>query len=65
MTQTTPKIGDEVVDDCGHIGTVDALPSDRVQIDVHEWWTIPPSHVGIRHIDQSWHIIKTKLIRRS
>lgn len=64
MSIRNPKIGNQIVDDCGHIGIIDSLPGDRVQIDAQEWWTIPPKHVGIRHIDQNWHIIKTKLIRR-
>ena len=58
-----PKIGDQIIDDCGHIGTIDALPGDQILIDDQNHWEIPPRNVGIRHIDQSFHIIKIKNLK--
>ena len=50
------RIGDKVIDECGVIGTVDALSGDIVQIDAHEQMKIPDKHAGVRS-SRGWFII--------
>lgn len=52
----TIRINDRVIDDCGVIGTVDALAGDIAQINVYESIKIPAGHVGVMS-SRGWFII--------
>ena len=50
------RIGDKVIDECGVMGTVDALSGDIVQIDAYEQMKIPKRHAGVMTA-RGWFII--------